>query len=267
MLTQQTLTRGKVQLSYLDSGGSAPLVVFIHGLAGSSKEFIASARTLQATHRVVLLDQRGHGNSARFPADVSRAAFVDDVVGLLEKLAPAKSVTLVGQSMGGHTALLTAAARPDLISDLVLLETTVHGNPDETSSQIGEYFRSWPLPFSTRDVAEQFLGSTALGRAWVADLEQVSSAWRPRFDPEILEKVAVGMQEPQWQAWKAVQARTLAIFAENGMFTAQQKNDFIDARPQTSRVDIQGASHDAHLDSFDFWTRTLKRFVSGKNPR
>lgn len=95
-----TLDRGDVRLAVTDTGGDGPPVVLLHGLAGSARELLPTAAALADRHRVVLLDQRGHGGSTRRPADVSREAFVADVVEVLERLLPGERVRLVGQSMG-----------------------------------------------------------------------------------------------------------------------------------------------------------------------
>ena len=107
-------------IAYSVFDGEAPAVVILHGLAGSSREFVPTARSLSG-RKVILIDLRGHGSSTRAPADTSREAFVSDVVRVIdnEQAAP---VDLVGQSMGAHTAMLLAASRPDLVRRLVLLE-------------------------------------------------------------------------------------------------------------------------------------------------
>ena len=41
-LTRATVERPGVRISYLDTGGEAPVVVFLHGLAGSARELFPS---------------------------------------------------------------------------------------------------------------------------------------------------------------------------------------------------------------------------------
>ena len=67
--------------------------------------------------------------------------------------------------------------------------------------------------------------------------------------------------EPRWEDWSAVEARTLVMYANNGMFTDEQKNAFVSHRPGTLRVDLERASHDAHLDEFEQWITALKAFL------
>ena len=79
-----------------------------------------------AGYRVVAFDQRGQGRSTTEPDDLTRDAFVNDTIAVIEH-ADAGPVVLVGQSMGAHTAMLTAARRPDLVSQLILIEGGLGG--------------------------------------------------------------------------------------------------------------------------------------------
>src|SRR5690349_21896226 len=115
-------------LSCLVSETDGSPVVLLHGLAGSAREMAVAL----PGHRVIVPDQRDHGHSVRRPAEVSRAAYVADVVRVIEELAGGGPVALAGQSMGAHTAMLTAAWHPELVSRLVMLE----GRSEEHTSEL-----------------------------------------------------------------------------------------------------------------------------------
>jgi pimeloyl-ACP methyl ester carboxylesterase len=129
-----------VDISYVVIPGSEPAAVILHGLAGSGREFVSTARALSG-RKIILVDQRGHGWSTRLPSDTSRAAFVGDVVSVMDREA-SSPVHLIGHSMGAHTAMLAAVARPDLVRTLVLLECGEGSGNDQEHASIGEYFRS-----------------------------------------------------------------------------------------------------------------------------
>ena len=254
----------EVSIAVTDYGGNGPTVLMLHGLAGSSRELVRTAEALTDSFHVVLMDQRGHGLSTRRPRDVSRQAFLGDVVNAIEAVVPGQEVHLVGQSMGAHTAFLTAAARPDLIGTLVMLEGHVAGSdrPDE-ARELGDYFRSWPTTFAGVDQARAFLGESRLTDTWIADMEPTADGLRPRFDPDIMQEVIAAVHVDRWEEWGRLAVPTLAVFAENGMFSAEQKDQLIERRPATRREDILNASHDAHLDAFDDWIRILRTYLSG----
>lgn len=261
---RRTLERAGVPLSVTDHAGSGPPVVILHGLAGSSRELEETARAL-APHRVLTPDARGHGESTRRPADVSRQAHVDDVVHVIEALVGGP-VTLIGQSMGGHTALLVAAARPDLVERLVLLEAGVGGDGTaESRIAMRAFFESWPRPFRDRAEAEAFLGHSALARAWAADLREESDGLWPRFDVDVvLDTIAAVDARPAWEEWARVAAPTLVVFAADGIFDETVWRALVDHRPGVTRVDLAGGSHDAHLDAFPEWSDAVRVFVDGR---
>jgi hypothetical protein len=50
---------------------------------------------------------------------------------------------------------------------------------------------------------------------------------------------------------------TLVVYAEKGMFTAEEKSEFVDCGPEVRRVDLAGAT----LDAFNSWIITLRSFL------
>lgn len=248
-----------VQINYFDSGGDGHAVVILHGLAGSAREFFPTAAALPG-FRTILIDLRGHGRSTRRPDDLSRETFVDDVVHVIEAVV-GNPVTLVGQSMGGHTAMLLAAARPDLVHQLVLLETGAGSGNHIQNEAMGEFFSSWPVPFANHAAAREFLGDGALAKAWADDLEERHDGLWPRFDPEVMVSAINEVSVPRWEEWESVLAPTLVVYGEHGMFTPGEKSEFALRGRNVQLHDLVGASHDAHLDAFDEWVSVLSSFL------
>ncbi|MBB5495646.1 alpha/beta fold hydrolase [Nocardiopsis metallicus] len=253
--------REGTDLHVLDTAGAGPPVVILHGLAGSAREFWPTARALAPLFRVLLVDQRGHGRSTSRPADTSREAFVADTVAVIEELADSP-VRLVGHSMGAHTAMLTASARPDLVERLTLLECHPGGDGPETATRIGAFLASWPVPFPSREAARAFLGPDALSAVWVADLVETPEGFVPRFDPAVMEATMEGLREPRWSEWEGLRVPTLAVFAEFGIFTDAQTRELTDRRPATRRADLEEEFHDAHLIPEGPWLPVLKDWLT-----
>jgi pimeloyl-ACP methyl ester carboxylesterase len=254
---RREIDRGGVRLSYLDNDAAGPAIVLLHGLAGTGDEFIATAEAVGGPYRFIFPDLRGHGASTRRPPDLSRAAFVDDVAVLLRHVSPGRPVTLAGQSMGGHTAILAAAALPDLIARLVVLEATVAGGFDPVP--LGNWFRSWPLPFASADAAREFLGDDALSRSWVARLEPAEDGGlMPPFDADAMEAIMTGVAEPQWAQWRSIRMPVTVVFAPKGKATSEEQAEFVAARPGTRHIVLRSGSHDAHLDATEEWAEVLR---------
>jgi 2-succinyl-6-hydroxy-2,4-cyclohexadiene-1-carboxylate synthase len=133
----QTLHLNGVDLAWSERGGSpdgTPTFVLVHGFTGSSHDFALEVDALASQRRVVTLDQRGHGHSTKAGVldGYTIEQLVADLVAFLEA-AGAGPVDLLGHSMGGRVALGTVLARPDLVSSLILMDTSAWSfmPPDE----------------------------------------------------------------------------------------------------------------------------------------
>ncbi len=109
-------------LSYYRTGTGEPLIL-LHSLALSAPLWAGIVDDFSATHDVVALDQRGHGQSTWSKEDFSIADLANDVIALMDHLGLA-SADVLGLSMGGSVALTLAGLYPDRVRRLVLCDTT-----------------------------------------------------------------------------------------------------------------------------------------------
>jgi esterase len=103
-----------------DTAGRA--VVLLHGLFGSSANWLGIARELAAGGRRALLpDLRNHGRSFHH-ADVSYPALAGDLLRLLDA-AGIDEADLVGHSMGAKAAMWLALTEPGRVRSLVAVDS------------------------------------------------------------------------------------------------------------------------------------------------
>jgi pimeloyl-ACP methyl ester carboxylesterase len=261
----ESFEREGTHLAYCDFGGSGLPLLLLHGLAGHAREWAQSVDLLRDHYRVFGVDQRGHGDSTRRPVDLSREAFVEDCAAVIRQIGLGP-FTLVGQSMGASTALLTAAAHPELVRSLVIIEGSPDGpeefDPDpEGARQIGRWLNAWPVPFPDTAAARGFFeGSGLQPDAWTAGLEQRPDGLWPRWDATALVQcMADLLSRNYWPQWRSITAPTLIVFGEHGRFSTEHGNHLVNQSPASSVVIIGGAGHDVHLDAPDAWVKTLKR--------
>jgi pimeloyl-ACP methyl ester carboxylesterase len=96
-------------------------ILLVHGLASSARTWDLLAPRLAPRFRVVALDQRGHGESAKPEDGYDLATAVADVRGVAAALGLDRPV-LVGHSWGGNVVLQCAVDHPEGLSRLVLLD-------------------------------------------------------------------------------------------------------------------------------------------------
>jgi pimeloyl-ACP methyl ester carboxylesterase len=229
------LQRDGARLWAADYGGNGPPALLLHGLLGHAREWDATAEWLTRTHRVVALDQRGHGRSERQPADVSPEAFGADAEGWIEHLGLAPAV-VVGQSLGGLTALRLAARRPALMRALVVCEATPAADP-EGGAAVRGWLAGWPVPFASATAARAFFGGDSLfARAWTAGLEQRDDGLHPAFDADVL-LAALSQAEARdaWAEWSTIRCPALIVRAAGGAPRGEVRR-MLDLQPRARRA-------------------------------
>jgi pimeloyl-ACP methyl ester carboxylesterase len=103
-------------------GGDGPVLLLLHGIAGSGATWDDVAPWLTSHHRVVAPDLLGHGDSAKPRGDYSLGAYASGVRDLLGLLGHDR-VTVVGHSLGGGVAMQFAYQFPERCERLVLVSS------------------------------------------------------------------------------------------------------------------------------------------------
>ena len=100
--------------------GSGPVLLLIHGMAGSSNTWEAVIPELAKHFTVVAPDLIGHGDSAKAKADYSLGGYATGLRDLMLRLGHER-FTIVGQSFGGGVALQFTHQFPEMCERLVLV--------------------------------------------------------------------------------------------------------------------------------------------------
>jgi esterase len=100
--------------------GSGPPLIILHGLYGSSDNWVTIAKSLSDFYSVYLPDQRNHGQSPHSDRH-NYASMRDDLYELAEDLN-LKKFFLAGHSMGGKTAISFALNWPEMLNGLLIAD-------------------------------------------------------------------------------------------------------------------------------------------------
>lgn len=106
----------------------------LHGLFGSSQNWAGTGRRLVSQGMVYALDLRNHGDSPHAPTHT-----LSDCVGDLQEWVTAHAqgpVRLIGHSMGGQAAMGFAAALPDLLAGLAVLDIAPRPYPVDHEEEL-----------------------------------------------------------------------------------------------------------------------------------
>ncbi len=134
-------------LSALVWGEAEPELVFLHGGAQNAHTWDTVALALDRP--LVAVDLPGHGHSDGGHANaLDPASNARDVAAVVRELAP-RARAVVGMSLGGVTAIALAAAEPDLVRSLVLVDITPGVDGTKASSILS--FVNGPESFDSFD--------------------------------------------------------------------------------------------------------------------
>jgi len=103
--------------------GEGPVVTLSHSLGCNLSMWDDQVKVLTRHYRVLAFDTRGHGQSSAPPGPYSLDQMAEDFRGLLTGLG-LKETHFVGLSMGGMIGQVFALTYPQMISSLVLCDTT-----------------------------------------------------------------------------------------------------------------------------------------------
>jgi aminoacrylate hydrolase len=109
------------ELYYEDIGDGHP-IFFIPGFGGVGSFWRNQVESLKSRFRVITIDQRGAGASARSQQEYSLDQMTDDVQ-LVMEAAKIDAAVLVGHSTGGAIAQTLAVRTPERISGILLSST------------------------------------------------------------------------------------------------------------------------------------------------
>ncbi|MDR2848313.1 MAG: alpha/beta fold hydrolase [Bacteroidales bacterium] len=104
---------------YRRLGEGTPLMI-LHGLYGSSDNWLTIARQLSAQYDVIIPDLRNHGHSPHHHVH-TYGQMSTDVIELMDTLHIDRCI-LMGHSMGGKTAMHIAAQTPERLEKLVVVD-------------------------------------------------------------------------------------------------------------------------------------------------
>lgn len=250
---------GLHRIAYRDWGDprNREVLLCVHGLTRSGRDFDELARALCAQFRVVCPDVAGRGDSDRL-ADArlyGSAQYVADMVTLVARL-DVETVNWLGTSLGGLVGMALAAQAGSPVKRLVLNDAApvvAKAALERIAGYLGEersfatleeaerYVRTISAPFGPHSDAQwRFLTEN-----WVRRNEDGS--FRPHYDMRIAEAYRATMPEKDlelWHLYDAVRCPTLLVRGETSDLVLRQTAEEMTRRgPKAKIVEIRGVGH------------------------
>nr|WP_298374456.1 alpha/beta hydrolase [uncultured Halomonas sp.] len=248
---------------------SSPIWLALHGWLDNAASFSRLAPLLveHLSIRIVAIDFSGHGKSQRHPAGADYAIwdYIQDVLDALKSLG-LKRAPLLGHSMGAGVACLVAAALPERVERLVLIDGlgTLSTPAEKTAEQLrkglqGHRRRSSRAPHYAdveSAIAARVNGGVTAIDALTAEplvrrnLEKVGEdGYRLRTDGRLLRPSMVRFCPEQVQGiLNAIETPTLLIEGDGGILGERERAQQARSAVKPLRRRVLAGGHHLHLE-------------------
>lgn len=252
-----------VRIAWERRGAGEP-VVLVHGLGYARWGWEPVADLLAERHEVILLDNRGIGESDAPPGPYTVAALADDVAQVLDE-AGVERARVVGTSLGGMIAQELALARPERVDRLVLVCTTPGGQnaapmPAVTTALIAEAPTLEPL-VALRLFVENAVAPGASDGLVARILEhrirtaQTPEAWNAQ--------AAAGQGFDAWDRLPELAAPTLIVHGTEDVVVDPVNANLLAERIPDSRLEwFEGCGHLVFWEEPERFASVVGEFLS-----
>ncbi|MEP7019569.1 MAG: alpha/beta fold hydrolase [Pseudonocardiales bacterium] len=268
-----------IETFFLEAGPvDAPPVVLVHGLGATNASMLPLIAALSHDFHVLAPDLPGHGGTQAM-GDAHRAEFLGGwLLAFLEQTCTEPAI-LVGNSLGGRTALEAALISPDEIRGLVLLCPAVAFRKLRQFVPLVRLVRNEiaALPIKVpRTVAMRFL------RGLFADPTRLADAWYEAAMDEFLRvfniranRLAifsalrhVYLDEPFgesgfWDRLPTLRPPALFLWGDRDNLVPAGFGQFVaEALPQTQSVVIESCGHVPQFEHPELTARLTRDFIA-----
>ncbi len=248
---------------YYEAAGAGPAVLFIHGLGGNHAAWFNQVPYFARDHRAIAYAQRGFAPSSAGGPDFDVDLLVEDAIAVLAA-ARATDVVVIGQSMGGWTALGLALARPDLVRGVVLADTIGGIFDDEierhydTVAARARSLSAAPPPLGRHPAISPRFSDEHPGEAYLYQLLASFGAPRPS-------DVADGLRRERFAdtSLKTLGAPVLFVVGEDDPIFPPDIVKRAAARVPGAEIEVvSNAAHSPYFERPDAWNTVVARFVA-----
>ncbi|HUG11076.1 MAG TPA: alpha/beta fold hydrolase [Opitutaceae bacterium] len=256
-----------MQLFHRDLGGEGkPPLVVLHGLLGSSRNWLTTGADLATVRHVLAPDLRNHGSSPHAP-EHTYAAMEADVLAWLGGLG-IERFDLIGHSMGGKVAMHIACNNPGRVTSLIAVDIAPRSyRLDSHTPEFTAMNALHPETLNSRQEAEDaFLaavGDLGTAKFLATNLdrrEEGGFKWKINL-PVLTASVATLGQSPLAPTDR-YDGPALFIAGEESGYVRDMDGDPIAAHfPNATIHRIPGAGHNPHIDSRAAFVEAVRGFL------
>lgn len=272
MADTRSIALPDVRLDVLEAGVGGRPFLLLHGLTGAKEDFRDVVDELASEgYWVVAPDQRGHGSSDAPDQEsaYSLAQFAEDAAALIGALGWERT-DLLGHSMGGMVAQVLVLDHPELVSRLVLMDTSpgsVRGMDPELMRMGVDLCRSEGLA-AVQAVLKMGDGplETPAHRRMVEEVpgwEEWEDAKFLAASPAMWSAIVTELLhvEDRLERLRSVAAPTLIMVGDQDTPFLEDSRRMAEVIPDARLAVIPDAGHQPQFENPESWWRALRGFL------
>ncbi|MFC5570227.1 alpha/beta fold hydrolase [Lysobacter yangpyeongensis] len=253
-----------------DAPRDAPVVVMIHGFTGMKENWYPLAQRLRGRYRLLIPDLPGWGESERRAgADYGFVAQAARVDAYIRALSPDRPVVLLGHSMGGGIAAVTAARHPREVARVGLFDAAGVRFRDNA---FGREVLAGKNPFAVTDAASlrRYIDTVFHDPAakpavpWPASVGVIERRRRDAgFEQRVLDRIGRGPERfvPGDDAARIRQPALLLWCRQDAVIDPSALALYAARMPQAQQVLLDGCGHMSIVERPDAVAAAVSRLA------
>lgn len=253
-----------VELAARELGSGEPLLL-LHGLFGSSRNWVSIQKQLANTHQVISLDLRNHGDSGRH-AQMNYSLMADDVQAFLDGRG-LRQVALLGHSMGGKVAMTLALRNPAQVGPLIVVDIApVRYPPHHTEIVAGLRALDLSALDGRKDADDRLRASVPDPQVrgfLLQNLVQKEGRWSWRINLAAIDNCLDALGDFPFAPGEAVYPHpSLFICGGDSDYVTAERHPVITcAFPSAQIVELPGVGHWPHAQVPEAFINQVRRFM------
>jgi pimeloyl-ACP methyl ester carboxylesterase len=249
----------------VDVAGQGEPILFVHAFPLDRRIWQSQVAAFAGTHRVIVPDLPGFGESGPPPAAAIIEDYADELAAVLDALEVREPVTLCGLSMGGYIAFAFFKRHRKRVRRLVLCDTKATEDPLEKKSD-RELLAVEVLEQGTAKLAQN-MPSNLLGKTTQRERPTIVETVRTMIADATPAGVAAASRamalRPESTGLLAkIDVPALVVCGEEDVIsTPQEMREMANQIPGAAYVEIAGAGHLSPLERSDDFNDALRRFM------
>ncbi|MCX2744550.1 alpha/beta fold hydrolase [Mangrovivirga sp. M17] len=254
-----------MNLFYREYGSGDNTLVILHGLFGSSDNWMSIAKTLEDEFHIYVVDQRNHGQSPHsdewnyevMAQDISD--FIDEYIG--------HSTAVLGHSMGGKVAMTLAMQHSEKVKKLLVADIAPRHYPVHHRQILDGLIKVDEANPKSRkeadDVLSDYISEKSIRMFLLKNLgrgENNNLKWKINLEVinDKIEEVGKSQKELE-----PTDVPTLFVGGEKSDYIRDEDKDLIkELFPESNVIQLKKAGHWLHAEQPESFTTVIKDFMN-----